>query len=254
VFSSRNTGVGGLIRKQERDLQAADALVGQATTDLKALMQRAKEVVHIVKKYSAYTEERSAARGGGDHSGASSDAGESVMSENEMENILQSIGMISPVTKQSAGRLFHQQLARELADVLSSEDRLQRIGGMITLTDLYCLCNLARGTELISPDDLLQAAKLMEQLHLKMRLRRFDSGVLMIQSTSLDEETLCKHLAEMSVQDAVFRREGILASDLAHRMSLSIFVAKEHLLMAEQRGVLCRDDSIRGVAFFPNQF
>ena len=28
----------------------------------------------------------------------------------------------------------------------------------MTLTDVYCLYNRARGTDLISPDDLLQAA------------------------------------------------------------------------------------------------
>ena len=66
---------------------------------------------------------------------------------NEMESILQSIGIVSPVTKFSAGRLYHQQLARQMADLLLSQGRLSRLGGMITLADLYCLFNRARGTE-----------------------------------------------------------------------------------------------------------
>lgn len=35
---------------------------------------------------------------------------------------------------------------------------------MITLSDVYCLYNRARGTELVSPDDLLEAAQLLNKL------------------------------------------------------------------------------------------
>ncbi len=55
----------------------------------------------------------------------------------EVENILLSIGIVSPVTRYSAGRAYHQQLARQVCDVLSCHDRLMRMGGMCTLTDLY---------------------------------------------------------------------------------------------------------------------
>jgi EAP30/Vps36 family len=46
----------------------------------------------------------------------------------------------------------HQHM--QLADFLRVP--LERAGGMMTLPDVYCLFNRARGTELISPDDLLQ--------------------------------------------------------------------------------------------------
>lgn len=42
----------------------------------------------------------------------------------------------------------------QLADFLRVP--LERAGGMMTLPDVYCLFNRARGTELVSPDDLLQ--------------------------------------------------------------------------------------------------
>ena len=42
----------------------------------------------------------------------------------------------------------------QLADFLTA--RVERAGGMMALPDVYCLFNRARGTELISPDDLLQ--------------------------------------------------------------------------------------------------
>jgi len=50
-------------------------------------------------------------------------------------------------------------------------------GGIMTLTDVYCVFNRARGTELVSPDDLLAACKLLSTLGLPLRLRSFPSGV-----------------------------------------------------------------------------
>lgn len=37
---------------------------------------------------------------------------------------------------------------------------------MVTLADVYCLYNKARGTELVSPDDTLAAAELLEGLRI----------------------------------------------------------------------------------------
>lgn len=46
---------------------------------------------------------------------------------------------------------------------------LEKSGGMIALVDVYCLFNRARGTELISPEDLLQACALWEKLDVYAR-------------------------------------------------------------------------------------
>lgn len=74
------------------------------------------------------------------------------------------LGIISPVTKLSAGREYHQQLARQIGDILLTNNRLRRLGGMITLSDVYCIYNRARGTELVSPHDVLEAAQMLNKL------------------------------------------------------------------------------------------
>lgn len=50
----------------------------------------------------------------------------------------------------------------QLADFLVGP--MQRSGGIMPLPDVYCLYNRARGTELISPDDLISAVKLFPQV------------------------------------------------------------------------------------------
>ena len=171
-----------------------------------------------------------------------------------METIMQNIGIVSPVTKFSAGRQYHEQLARQMADMLLQQGRLDRLGGMITLTDLYCLFNRARGTELVSPDDLLTAATLTRKLALGMRLRVFDSGVKVLQSDSYNEEEMGKKIVNLLTTDAVYSVAGLQASDAALRLNISLVVAKEQLLIAECRLFICRDESAEGLFFFPNLF
>jgi len=73
----------------------------------------------------------------------------------------------------------------QLADFL--RPRMAKAGGIITLADVYCLFNRARGTELISPDDLLQAVGLFPSHQAGMHARTFPSGVVVVQSDSHDD-------------------------------------------------------------------
>jgi len=55
-------------------------------------------------------------------------------------------------------------------------------GGLITLTDAYCRVNRARGMDLISPEDLLNACNAFVIVNIPMKLHTFEStGVSVIQ-------------------------------------------------------------------------
>lgn len=245
-----SAGVGGIIRNQRSTLKEADILARQATTDMDTLMERAKEAVSMVERFAKYAAEADSGSGAGVGSVASVDEIEG------MESILHSIGMVSPVTKFSAGRSYHEQLARQVSEVLMTQDRLLRMGNMITLPDLYCIYNRARGTELVSPDDLKAAVMLMEGLQLGMRLVSFPSGVLVVQSLQLSEGAVCDRLLDLFVNDSFpnCKTEGLQVTDVARLLRLPLVVAKEQLQLAEAHGALCRDESSYGVAFFENQF
>ena len=85
----------------------------------------------------------------------------------------------------------------QLADFL--RPRMAKAGGIITLADVYCLFNRARGTELISPDDLVQAAGLFASHHAGMHMRTFPSGVVVVQSDSHDENEVRTHQSSLEV-------------------------------------------------------
>ncbi len=61
------------------------------------------------------------------------------------------------------------------------------------LTDVYCLFNRARQGELVSPDDLLAAARLFPKINPSLSLRQFASGVLVVQSASHSDAQVFPH-------------------------------------------------------------
>ncbi|XP_059434422.1 vacuolar protein sorting-associated protein 36 [Corylus avellana] len=240
----RMVGVSGILRKEQEMWESTDKSLQEAFQDLNALMSKAKEMVMLAEKMR-----QKLLSGSNSQTGSTND--DELGSKEEMQDWLLSVGIISPVTKESAGALYHQQLSRQLADFVKIP--LDRAGGMINLIDVYCLFNRARGTELISPEDLLQACSLWEKFDVPVMLRKFDSGVMVIQNKShSDEEVFVRIKALVTNPDAL--RTGISASDAAITLGIAPAMAKEHLLTAESKGLLCRDISPDGFRFYINLF
>ena len=62
---------------------------------------------------------------------------------------------------------------------------------------------------------------------------------------------------EATVDDTysrVVEAESLNAQQLANQLGLSVVLANERLLAAEKTARLCRDESIEGLAFYPNKF
>ena len=61
------------------------------------------------------------------------------------------------VSKDISGKNYHNELALEVEKFLISV--LDKFGGVLAMIDVYCMYNRARGTDLISPEDLLIACQ-----------------------------------------------------------------------------------------------
>ncbi|CAF3826844.1 unnamed protein product [Rotaria magnacalcarata] len=89
----------------------------------------------------------------------------------------------------------------------------------------------------------------MEQLNLPVRLRVLSSGIKSFELTNHNEE---KDLKEITNQ--VESAKSMCADQLANLIGIPVIVARERLIAAETNGLLCRDDSIEGLRFYPNLF
>ena len=82
----------------------------------------------------------------------------------------------------------------------------------------------------------------------------YESGLIVVQCNNYnqmatDEETL--QIVQKHCQEA---GPGVSAHFIALLHGISVSLARQRLLSAESAGLLCRDESIQGLFFFPNTF
>jgi len=104
--------------------------------EVEVLFREAKELTGIIHKYVATLEKNQNENGGTGSANAQEDT-------TELTSLLQGMGMITALTKESASdKSFHEMLARQICDFLSSNKAFKTNkggSGIMTLTDVYCL-------------------------------------------------------------------------------------------------------------------
>lgn len=243
-FTTSKAGVGGIMKRIEEENKKEREELDDAFSDLNSLMEKAKDMVELAESFKNKVVERM--------KNNANNTQEEKEEEDQMYDFLLNLGLTSPVTKQSSGAHYHQQLSRQLVDFLDKIVQ-EKYGGVITLTDAYCLYNRARGTDLISPEDMQTACSLFEKLRLPMRLITFASGVVVIQSSQYSDKLMAEKI-ERFIKDGTeidsVDYKFITAVRLAQLMNVSVILAKELLLSAEQSQALCRDENEEGVRYY----
>ncbi|KAI0013050.1 EAP30/Vps36 family-domain-containing protein [Xylariaceae sp. FL0662B] len=244
----------GLDRRKNNEL-----VIGSAFEDLEALMASAKDIVALAESFARQV------NGGTDS--ATSEANALLAESASQLGLVTTKDIVGGGSSSGSESLYLSELSRNLAEFLTDDARgvLKKAGGIISLVDLWAMFNRARGgVELVSPNDFEKAARLWGKLRLPVRLRTFKSGVMVVQSRDQTDETTIKALLAWlrDLHDIPPDREvpwdwqefgrGVTAQDAAERFGWSIGVAEEELEMAEQRGVLCREEGIEGLKFWEN--
>jgi len=252
----RVVGIAGLERRGAELRQNNQTVIGTAFEDLEALMTSAKEVIAMAEQF--------AKQSGNDASAET----RSILSDSAS-----ALGLVTTKDMLGSGTasetLYITELSRNLAEFLTDDRKgvLRKEGGIMSLVDLWAVFNRTRnGIELISPLDFEKAAIKWDDLRLPIRLRRFKSGLLVVQERSrTDDKTIASLLhwlrepqyafppAEDDLLGQTFGR-GVTAQETAERFRWSVGVATEELEMAEETGALCRDQCLDGIRFWENHF
>ncbi|KAI1096055.1 Vps36-domain-containing protein [Rostrohypoxylon terebratum] len=253
---NKTAGIAGLEKMGLDRRKNNELVIGSAFEDLEALMASAKEIVALAESFSRQV------NGGTEKATSEANA---LLAESASQ-----LGLVT--TKDIVGgsgseSLYLSELSRNLAEFLTDDARgvLKKAGGIISLVDLWAMFNRARGgVELVSPNDFEKAARMWGKLRLPVRLRTFKSGVMVVQSRDRTDGTTIKALLawlrdlhdippdkDVTWDWQEFGR-GVTAQDAAERFGWSIGVAEEELEMAEEKGVLCREEGIEGLKFWEN--
>ncbi|KAL3475281.1 amidase signature domain-containing protein [Aspergillus californicus] len=248
-------GIAGLERRGLETRRNNEVVIGNAFEDLEALMASAKQIVALAETL-------------GRESGMASDETSAETSAVLSESAA-ALGMVTTkdMLGSSAVNLYLSELSRNLAEYLTDDRKgvLQKEGGIMSLIDLWAVFNRSRnGVELVSPSDFQRAAEQWEKLKLPVRLRRFKSGLLVVQRYDWTDEKTIRQLQDWMAEhrqippaDSVpwdWRLFGlpVTAQETAQRFGWSVGVAAEELEMAEDKGILCREEGIEGLKFWTN--
>lgn len=246
-------GIAGLERRDQEQRKNNELVIGNAFEDLEALMTSAKEVIALAERFSAQANPNG--------NGSEADA---VLSQSAS-----ALGLVTTkdMLSSRSESLYVSELSRNLAEFLTDDSKgiLKKEGGIMSLVDLWAVFNRARGgVELISPMDFEKAAQLWDKLKLPVRLRRFKSGLLVVQGRDrTDEKTIASLLSWFGTSHSVAPSEafawdwqaygrGVTAQEVAENFGWSLGVATEELEMAEEQGALCREQGLDGIRFWEN--
>lgn len=257
----RHIGIAGLERRDQELRKNNEVIIGNAFEDLSALMASAKEIVALAETFAKQTR------------GANSDDQETSSQQTDPAALLSQLNLVTTRdmlgTGTAGSSLYLAELSRQLAEFLTDDTRgiLKSEGGIISLVDLWAIFNRSRGgVELVSPTEFADATQLFDKLKLPVRLRKFKSGLTVVQGRDRTDDKTVKALLDWLEQLRQIPPEeedkvawewgtwgcGVSALEAAERFGWSVGVAAEELEMAEERGALCREMSAEGVKFWVN--
>lgn len=227
-------GISGLLRKQEEKNLATEASLSSAFSDLDALMRSAGEMVSLAAKIS-------------DKIRKAEDKSQDDLSSRDRDafaELVASLGIdeIGVVGAESEGSSleYYDSIAKSVSGLVQA--LIEKTGTRVySLADVFCIFNRTRTSgSLISPADLLKAARRLSKLALPIRLHQFtQKGMLcLVPAQDIDPHHLYALIREIFAE----KRESFLtAIDLAQKSKVSLLLAGQQLQMAEMAGKLVRD-------------
>lgn len=256
--TSRRVGVDAVLSASHTRRRQAAALTDAAFGgDAETLLKEATELVQIIHKYVATLDRESSSSSSSDPNHPGGGGGGSAADTDRLVTLLQDMGMTSALKKadyKGAEAAYYDQTARQLADFL--RPKLVTVPVM-TLTDVYCLFNRARGTHLLSPEDLLLAVEHLERLHLGLSVVTFPhSGLKVLQDDRrANEAVLAETFLRLCAASASGSSAGfVTAAAVSRHCHVSAVLAAEQLRAAERAEFLVRDETVEAVRFYPNLF
>lgn len=247
----RKVGVDAILsQSRQKHRQAAHLTETAFQGDAETLLREATELVNIIHRYVATL----------DRSGGSSNTDDEAASNQKLMGLLQGMGMTSALRKADfKGRedAFYETTARQLCDFV--RPKLAQCQGVMTLTDVYCLYNRARGSHLLAPEDLLQAVECLDRLRIGISCYTFpDSGLKVLRDDSATDEALAATFLRLCNDSSNSGGGGgggyVTALTVSRATHVSAVLALEQLQAAERAQFLVRDETLESIRFYPNRF
>ena len=124
AFSPAMAGIGGIFRQEEQQRAEAAELTQDAFSDLDSLMVKARDLVDLLERYGRAAASSQSAKQGS--SGGSSSGGADQQSEAQFNDLLHSLGVANPVTRERPAPSFTRPCRGKSRTFCSSNFRATR--------------------------------------------------------------------------------------------------------------------------------
>ncbi|XP_054164005.1 vacuolar protein-sorting-associated protein 36-like [Oppia nitens] len=237
---SRGLGGIGKIEQKIKDRQEiTDKQISSAFQDLNKLMDMAQQMVELSKGITKKLKDK-----GNDIS-----KDETVVFKSHLLSLGISDQSDDPVVRSqfSSDNKYYLELGKQIEKIV--KPIIEESGGQMSLTDVFCTVNRARGFDLISVEDLLNACSTFELQNYGLKCVKYKSGLIVLQSNNYNQNSM-----NNKILDLLETNDSVSGQELALSASISLALARQRLFDCENIGIVCRDESIYGLRFFPNKF
>ena len=232
-------GLQRLLNNQASKQQATGATLDVALADLDSLRRHAAEAAKAAKQVVSGLSKP------GGYEGGSSEVDRDVSKLLEDFGLLQADGS----TVCMSGGQKQDEIVADVTKVSTAALDKKGTGALLLAHDVFCLVNRARGTALVSPEEVIKALRLCCKPGGPLRMRKLGSaGALAVALAKTSD-------AEMDAPLMQLLEEAPLSA-FRVAMELKITAAQARYLLqdAEKRAVIVRDDAPECVYFYRNFF
>ncbi|KAG0140432.1 hypothetical protein CROQUDRAFT_665191 [Cronartium quercuum f. sp. fusiforme G11] len=242
-------GIEGILRSMDSKLLAEQSEMNEGLKDLQALMTKAKDMVQMAQSLNSKLSALEVSTG--------------KIKSNDEETIIRSsllkLGLPTPAVTSDmlkSEEIYLIELTKELLSVLREGKvfggNSSEIKGIVSLDQIWCIWNRARGVALVSPTDLLSVCERLPTFteNQEICLSTFRSGLKVLHTSHYKPEIFGARL-----QSAFeLERVGLTTVEIAQAETLSVSLTYELIELVEIRsGDIVRDgDSKSALKWWPN--
>eukprot|EP00435_Cladocopium_sp_Y103_P031731 s1543_g8.t1 len=232
-------GLQRLLNNQASKQQATGATLDVALADLDSLRRHAADAAKAAKQVVSGLSKPAGYEGG------SSEV------DSDVSKLLEDFGLLQAdgSTISMSGGQKKDDIVADVAKVSAAALEKKGTGALLLAHDVFCLVNRARGTALVSPEEVIKALRTCSKPGGPLRMRKLGSaGAVAVALARTSDADMDVPLLQL-LEDA-----PLSAFRVSIELKITATEARYLLQDAEKRAVIVRDDAPECVYFYRNFF
>lgn len=275
---SSRVGIHGLTQVGSTENRNASALLEKSIQDIEQLMLKANDLILVSQKYRTIVlADKSFKKDASNEMQLVAESkrflekmnglelqlklGKSIQ-QSRLQKVLNGLkkAKTNSLNKSKYPDLYIEELARQVSDFLTTNDVLENNNGMITLTEIFLMYNKCRQIDLITPEELFDAAEKFEKLDVGFKVNN-----LLLDTHRLSQIAgkvpsiyiVSKHGSESSISHKIVQfirfNPGTSEIQIQKHFNTNIVILKFLLNHIVNSGELVLDKTLEGSFYWENK-